>query len=78
MYEAARDRLGEGRCLGAGDPLEIDVLGARRRAADSAPVPTGGATRTMRTLPMLAPPAGGIVAALAACETPTPMTGTSA
>ena len=30
MYETARDRLGEGRCLAVGDRLEIDVLGARR------------------------------------------------
>ncbi len=45
MYEAARDRLGEGRCLGVGDRLEIDVLGARRAGMDSALVLTGGATR---------------------------------
>ncbi len=46
MYEAARDRLGEGRCLGVGDRLEIDVLGARRAGMDSALVLTGGVTRT--------------------------------
>ncbi len=45
MYEAARDRLGEGRCLAVGDRLEIDVLGARRAGMDSALVLTGGATR---------------------------------
>jgi len=45
MYEAARDRLGAGRCLGVGDRLEIDVLGARRAGMDSALVLTGGATR---------------------------------
>ena len=45
MYEAARDRLGEGRCLGVGDRLEIDVLGARRAGMDSALVLTGGTTR---------------------------------
>ena len=31
MYETARDRLGEGRCLAVGDRIEIDVLGAWRR-----------------------------------------------
>ena len=45
MYEAVRDRLGEGRCLGVGDRLEIDVLGARRAGMDSALVLTGGVTR---------------------------------
>jgi HAD superfamily hydrolase (TIGR01450 family) len=45
MYEAARDRLGEGRCLGVGDRLEIDVAGARRAGMDSALVLTGGTTR---------------------------------
>ena len=45
MYEAARDRLGEGRCLAVGDRLEIDILGARRAGMDSALVLTGGATR---------------------------------
>ena len=45
MYEAARDRLGEGRCLAVGDRLEIDVLGARRAGMDSALVLTGGVTR---------------------------------
>jgi HAD superfamily hydrolase (TIGR01450 family) len=45
MYEAARDRLGAGRCLAVGDRLEIDVLGARRAGMDSALVLTGGATR---------------------------------
>ena len=45
MYEAARDRLGEGRCLAVGDRLEIDVLGARRAGMDSALVLTGGITR---------------------------------
>jgi len=45
MYETARDRLGEGRCLAVGDRIEIDVLGARRAGMDSALVLTGGATR---------------------------------
>lgn len=45
MYEAARDRLGEGRCLAVGDRIEIDVLGARRAGMDSALVLTGGVTR---------------------------------
>ena len=45
MYEAARDRLGEGRCLAVGDRLEIDVLGARRAGMDSALLLTGGLTR---------------------------------
>jgi len=44
MYEAARDRLGEGRCLGVGDRLEIDVLGAQRAGLDAALVLTGGVT----------------------------------
>src|SRR4051794_5744478 len=45
MYEAARDRLGDGRCLAVGDRLEVDVLGARRAGKDSALVLTGGASR---------------------------------
>ncbi len=45
MYEAARDRLGPGRCLAVGDRLEIDVLGARRAGMDSALVLSGGVTR---------------------------------
>jgi HAD superfamily hydrolase (TIGR01450 family) len=45
MYEAARDRLGEGRCLAVGDRLDVDVLGARRAGLDSALVLTGAATR---------------------------------
>lgn len=45
MYQAARDRLGEGRILGVGDRLEIDVLGARRAGFDQALVLTGGASR---------------------------------
>ena len=45
MYEAARDRLGEGRCLGVGDRLDIDVAGARHAGMDSALVLTGGTTR---------------------------------
>src|SRR6185503_8896894 len=44
MYEAARDRLGAGRCLAVGDRLEIDVLGAQRAGIDAALVLTGGAT----------------------------------
>jgi ribonucleotide monophosphatase NagD (HAD superfamily) len=45
MYEAARDRLGEGRCLAVGDRLDVDVAGARRAGMDSALVLTGGTTR---------------------------------
>jgi HAD superfamily hydrolase (TIGR01450 family) len=45
MYEAARDRLGEGRCLAVGDRLEIDVAGARRAGMDSALVLTGMSSR---------------------------------
>jgi ribonucleotide monophosphatase NagD (HAD superfamily) len=45
MYQAARDRLGEGRILGVGDRPEIDVLGARRAGFDQALVRTGGASR---------------------------------
>jgi glycerol-1-phosphatase len=45
MYEAARDRLGEGRCLAVGDLLEVDVAGARRAGMDSALVLTGGTSR---------------------------------
>ena len=45
MYEAARDRLGEGRCLAVGDRLDSDVLGARRAGMDSALVLTGATTR---------------------------------
>jgi ribonucleotide monophosphatase NagD (HAD superfamily) len=45
MYEAARDRLGEGRCVAVGDRLDSDVLGARRAGMDSALVLTGATTR---------------------------------
>lgn len=45
MYAAARDRLGDGRTLGVGDRLDIDVAGARRAGLDSAVVLTGGTTR---------------------------------
>jgi HAD superfamily hydrolase (TIGR01450 family) len=45
MYEAARDRLGEGRCLAVGDRLDSDVAGARRAGMDSALVLTGGTSR---------------------------------
>ena len=41
MYEAARDRLGEGRILALGDRLDVDVLGAKRAGLDSALVLTG-------------------------------------
>ena len=41
MYEAARDRLGEGRTIAIGDRLDADVLGARRAGLDSALVLTG-------------------------------------
>jgi len=45
MYEAVRDRLGEGRCIAVGDRIEIDVLGAQRAGLDSALVLTGGVTQ---------------------------------
>jgi glycerol-1-phosphatase len=45
MYEAARDRLGDGRCLAVGDLLQVDVAGARRAGMDSALVLTGGTSR---------------------------------
>jgi HAD superfamily hydrolase (TIGR01450 family) len=44
MYDAARDRLGEGRYLAVGDRVDIDVAGARRAGIDSALVLTGIAT----------------------------------
>jgi len=46
MYQAASDRLGEGRLLAVGDRPEIDILGARRAGLDQALVLTGGASRT--------------------------------
>jgi HAD superfamily hydrolase (TIGR01450 family) len=45
MYDAARDRLGEGRCLAVGDRLDVDVAGARHAGMDSALVLTGATTR---------------------------------
>ena len=45
MYEAARDRLGEGRPLAVGDRLDVDVAGARRAGMDSALVLTGVTSR---------------------------------
>jgi HAD superfamily hydrolase (TIGR01450 family) len=45
MYEAARDRLGEGKILALGDRLESDVLGAKRAGFDSALVLTGATDR---------------------------------
>jgi len=44
MYAAARDRLGDGRCLAVGDRIEIDVVGAQRAGIDAALVLTGGVT----------------------------------
>jgi HAD superfamily hydrolase (TIGR01450 family) len=41
MYEAARDRLGDGKILAVGDRLDADVLGAKRAGLDSALVLTG-------------------------------------
>jgi len=41
LYEAARDRLGPGRCLAIGDRLDTDVAGARRAGIDQALVLTG-------------------------------------
>ena len=45
MYEAARDRLGEGKILALGDRIESDVLGAKRAGFDSALVLTGATER---------------------------------
>jgi glycerol-1-phosphatase len=45
MYEAARDRLGEGRCLAVGDRLDVDVAGARHAGMDSALVLSGATTK---------------------------------
>ena len=45
MYEAARDRLGEGKILALGDRLDADVLGAKRAGFDSALVLTGATER---------------------------------
>jgi HAD superfamily hydrolase (TIGR01450 family) len=41
MYEAARDRLGDGKTIAIGDRLDADVLGAKRAGLDSALVLTG-------------------------------------
>jgi HAD superfamily hydrolase (TIGR01450 family) len=41
MYDAARDRLGNGRYLAVGDRIDIDVAGARRAGIDAALVLTG-------------------------------------
>jgi HAD superfamily hydrolase (TIGR01450 family) len=45
MYDAARDRLGEGRYLAVGDRVDIDVAGARRAGIDAALVLSGIGTR---------------------------------
>jgi glycerol 3-phosphatase-2 len=45
MYDAARDRLGEGKILAVGDRLDADVLGAKRAGFDSALVLTGATAR---------------------------------
>jgi HAD superfamily hydrolase (TIGR01450 family) len=45
MYEAVRDRLGEGRCLAVGDRLDVDVAGARHAGMDSALVLSGSTTQ---------------------------------
>lgn len=45
MYEAARDRLGDGRFLAIGDRLDADVAGAQRAGIDSALVLTGATSR---------------------------------
>jgi HAD superfamily hydrolase (TIGR01450 family) len=45
MYDAARDRLGEGRYLAVGDRVDIDVAGARRAGIDAALVLSGLSTR---------------------------------
>ena len=48
MYEAARDRLGEGACLAVGDRLDVDVAGARHAGMDSALVLSGSTSRAAR------------------------------
>jgi HAD superfamily hydrolase (TIGR01450 family) len=45
MYDAARDRLGDGRYLAVGDRVDIDVAGARRAGIDAALVLSGIGTR---------------------------------
>ena len=45
MYQAALDRIGEGRVLAVGDRLDVDVAGARRAGLDSALVLTGATTQ---------------------------------
>lgn len=45
MYDAARDRVGDGRILGVGDKLDYDIAGARRAGIDQALVLTGGTSR---------------------------------
>jgi HAD superfamily hydrolase (TIGR01450 family) len=45
MYDAARDRLGEGKTLAFGDRIDTDVLGAKRAGLDSVLVLTGSTTR---------------------------------
>jgi HAD superfamily hydrolase (TIGR01450 family) len=45
MYDAARDRLGDGRYLAVGDRLDIDVAGARRAGIDAALLLSGIGTR---------------------------------
>jgi HAD superfamily hydrolase (TIGR01450 family) len=45
MYEAVRDRIGEGRCLAVGDNLATDIAGARRAGIDTALVLTGVSSR---------------------------------
>jgi HAD superfamily hydrolase (TIGR01450 family) len=46
MYEAARDRLGDGKILAIGDRIDVDVLGAKRAGFDSALVLTGATSRS--------------------------------
>ena len=55
MYEAARDRLGDGRYLAVGDRIDTDVAGAARAGMDSALVLSGStdseAARRARAAP---------------------------
>jgi HAD superfamily hydrolase (TIGR01450 family) len=46
MYQAARDRLGDGKVLAVGDRIDVDVLGAKRAGLDSALVLTGATSRS--------------------------------
>ena len=58
MYDAARDRLGEGRTLAVGDRLDVDVAGGRRAGLDTALVLTGATEAADATAASEAPSGG--------------------